>query len=283
MHHEIFVKDVVDRFTARTLESSTLSDLKEILNDVMVSLGYRFFGYCIVEHTALCGGAVKQPAHAICNFPTEWLEHYYSNNYFKDDKVFELCRSRKTPFHWRAELKRSEMTAIQQRIMDHATRSGLVDGYTMPLISRDGEIAIMTGIPDPKRYDPERQRYNESLLYILAHFFHAHALRLVMEAELASTVVGRRRAFLSGRERESVFWISRGKSSWEVAQILGISEKSVECYMDSVKRKLEASNRTQAVVKALLLGLIDSNHETSGFHEQGSPSVDMRMESAVIS
>jgi predicted transcriptional regulator len=55
-----------------------------------------------------------------------------------------------------------------------------------------------------------------------------------------------------------------------VAQILGISEKSVEFYMESVKRKLEAANRTQAVVKALLLGLIDVDHQEASLAEKRS-------------
>ncbi|HBF30146.1 LuxR family transcriptional regulator [Rhizobium sp.] len=282
MHHEIFVNDVLDKFTARIIESSTLHDLRELLSDMTASLGYRFFGYHIIKHTALYDRSNKQPIPGISNVPKEWIEHYRENHYVKDDKVIELCRSRKTPFHWRTELKRSEMTELQQRIMDHAASAELVDGYTMPLMSRDGEIAIMTVIPDHQTYDAEKQRYNENLLYILAQFFHARALRLVMEEELATTV-GRRRAFLSCRERETIFWISRGKSSWEAAQILGISEKSVECYMESVKRKLEAVNRTQAVVKALLLGLIDTDHEALGLEDQSDPAKDLGMRPVVVS
>jgi DNA-binding CsgD family transcriptional regulator len=66
----------------------------------------------------------------------------------------------------------------------------------------------------------------------------------------------RRRSLLSPRESEALTWVARGKSTWEIARILDLSEKSVEFYLDSCKHKLQATNRTQAVVKAIVLGLI---------------------------
>jgi len=40
------------------------------------------------------------------------------------------------------------------------------------------------------------------------------------------------------------------------AEILGLSEHTVNHYLNQVTRKLEAVNRTQAVVKAIRRGLI---------------------------
>ncbi len=124
---------------------------------------------------------------------------------------------------------------------------------TIPLMSKHGEVAMLTVIPHKGAPEPRRSRREDHLLHILAQFFHVHALRIVMEEHLVGNF-GRRRSFLSARERETTLWVSRGKSSWEIAQILGISEKSVEFYMESVKKKLEAVNRTQAVVKPSCLG-----------------------------
>lgn len=283
MYNDISIKDVLANLTARIINASTSDDLKVLLSDVIASLGYRFFGYHIIKHTALYEHCNARQSVGIFSYPESWVKQYIAENYSLDDKVIELCLSRKAPFHWRTELKRSTMTAKQQHIMDEAAQAGLVDGYTLPLVSRDGEIAILTVIPDPQLQNSDRQQYNENLLYVIAQFFHVRALRIVMEEQLASKI-GRRRSFLSGRERETTLWISRGKSSWEVAQILGISEKSVEFYMESVKRKLEAANRTQAVVKALLLGLIDVDHqETSVLEKRSKASAGMDELTAAMS
>lgn len=61
---------------------------------------------------------------------------------------------------------------------------------------------------------------------------------------------------LTDREVECLSWTAAGKTSLEIAEILGLSEHTVNHYLNQVTRKLEAVNRTQAVVKAMRRGLI---------------------------
>jgi DNA-binding CsgD family transcriptional regulator len=65
------------------------------------------------------------------------------------------------------------------------------------------------------------------------------------------------RSPLSRRERECLEWTSAGKTTWEIAAILEISQNTVDGYIASATRKLGAVNRAQAVAEALRRGLID--------------------------
>ena len=56
------------------------------------------------------------------------------------------------------------------------------------------------------------------------------------------------------REREVLTWAAAGKSAWETSAILCISEATVITHLDNIRRKLNASNTTQAVVTALRFG-----------------------------
>ena len=47
-----------------------------------------------------------------------------------------------------------------------------------------------------------------------------------------------------------VRWTSEGKTSAEIAIILGLSEHTVRCYLESARHKLGAANNTHAVNKA---------------------------------
>ena len=47
-----------------------------------------------------------------------------------------------------------------------------------------------------------------------------------------------------------------GKTSVEIAEILTLSEHTINHYLNRATKKLDAVNRTQAVAKALRLGLI---------------------------
>jgi len=61
---------------------------------------------------------------------------------------------------------------------------------------------------------------------------------------------------LNERESDCLTWTARGKSSAEIASILGLSKRTVDFHIDNACRKLGATTRTQAVVKAVAGKLI---------------------------
>jgi DNA-binding CsgD family transcriptional regulator len=61
---------------------------------------------------------------------------------------------------------------------------------------------------------------------------------------------------LTPREQEVLHWASEGKTSQDISVILGISHKTVNLHADNFISKLNASNRTNAVARAIRLNLI---------------------------
>ena len=61
---------------------------------------------------------------------------------------------------------------------------------------------------------------------------------------------------LTLREKQCVKWASAGKTAWETGVILGIKESTVSFFIDQVRVKLNAVNKTEAVAKAIKLNLI---------------------------
>lgn len=57
---------------------------------------------------------------------------------------------------------------------------------------------------------------------------------------------------LTDREKEILSWLMEGKSSWDIGQILSISERTVKFHVNNICIKLNAVNRTHAVAKAIL-------------------------------
>ena len=62
---------------------------------------------------------------------------------------------------------------------------------------------------------------------------------------------------LTPREREVLSWVARGKSAWEIGEILTIAKRTVDEHVQFAMRKLGAANRTQAVAIAIRERLID--------------------------
>lgn len=63
-------------------------------------------------------------------------------------------------------------------------------------------------------------------------------------------------ADLSSRERQVLALLVRGKSNNKIAVELGITEATVKCHVSVILRRLDVSDRTQAVVVALQRGLL---------------------------
>ena len=61
-----------------------------------------------------------------------------------------------------------------------------------------------------------------------------------------------------GRQIEIMRWVHEGKSNIEIGLILGISALTVKNHVQKILRKLNARNRTEAVVIARRKGLLRS-------------------------
>jgi LuxR family transcriptional regulator, quorum-sensing system regulator SinR len=126
-------------------------------------------------------------------------------------------------------------------------------GVGYPLTSRPGRRAclIVQSIGAPEQWRDWRRRNDRDMLS-LAGRFHA------MLVKTAPADVPRRRVktLLTPRECETLAWIAAGKSYWEAAIILGITERTVRYFMANARHKLDVVNNAQAVAEAVWQGLI---------------------------
>jgi DNA-binding NarL/FixJ family response regulator len=58
------------------------------------------------------------------------------------------------------------------------------------------------------------------------------------------------RTDLVQRELETLTWAARGKTSAEIAEILGLSKRTVDFHIERARGKLGVATRVQAVMKA---------------------------------
>jgi DNA-binding CsgD family transcriptional regulator len=61
---------------------------------------------------------------------------------------------------------------------------------------------------------------------------------------------------LTARELETLQWTMEGKTAWEVSRILSISEQTAVRHLNNATHKLGCTNKHQAAIRALRLGLI---------------------------
>lgn len=95
---------------------------------------------------------------------------------------------------------------------------------------------------------PEEPRSRIAIELAVPHLFLAYrGLRYLCSAQPFH---------LTKREYEILNWVKLGKTTWEIAQILAVSESCVNFHIENLKKKLNAVNRCQALATAVANGLI---------------------------
>lgn len=70
-------------------------------------------------------------------------------------------------------------------------------------------------------------------------------------ARVADTAQGQAPVNLTDREIDALTWSARGKTSDEIAQIIGLTKTVVDAHLNQARVKLRATTRTEAVVNAV--------------------------------
>lgn len=109
-----------------------------------------------------------------------------------------------------------------------------------------------TGIPEEHRVILRFDDTSRSFDILVSAVFSStgEIVALMMEGVEANHV-------LNEREKDILTWTARGKTSWEIAVILGISQRTVEWHATQARQKLQANNTIEAVAKAIKSGLIN--------------------------
>ena len=101
---------------------------------------------------------------------------------------------------------------------------------------------------------------SERTYHVLSYFIFclSKAQARIDSAKPGSMACAKRSCRLSPRELTVLQWMKDGKTNWEIARILGLSERTVRFHVGGIFEKLDVTSRTQAVARALGTGLIAS-------------------------
>lgn len=179
------------------------------------------------------------------SYPDDWLEAYRFNNFHLVDPIAQENFRHYGLQYWGDTYQRHK---VDKSFVSTATDFRLVEGYAIGVVNGSRTEGCILSLAGPIKKDPR----HELILNHLAPHLH-QAFRQALCTDKKSRVS----STLSSREKEVLNWIKKGKSSWDISNILAISERTVKFHVDNVMRKLDAVSRIHAVAVALSVGLID--------------------------
>ncbi|HYD97457.1 MAG TPA: LuxR C-terminal-related transcriptional regulator [Noviherbaspirillum sp.] len=219
-------------------------EVKAILASVTEHLGFHYFFYgaqFIVGH--------GQRLHRILtNHPLAQDPKSGTSHWSRLDRFLHHARNKLTPLIWDCE----GYAGIERRsFYKDVTRHGMASGVCFPVHRREGDVGLLSlGLATCNANARNCIRRNLPHGALIANCAHDAMVNIVDKARLALS------SPLTKREYECLKWIAAGKSTWETAQILELSEHGVNHHVRNIMSKFNVNSRHQAVARAVSLGLI---------------------------
>jgi LuxR family quorum-sensing transcriptional regulator LasR len=190
-------------------------------------------------------------AYVNTNFPENWLQWYETKKFREIDPILRHCISSVLPLVWDAK---NFKTSTETQLYEAGCEFGLNQGVTFPVHGPNGEFGYLTLIPGKAFSKNFQQKINSKIAdwSLIRDYVFKSSLRFSPMA----IDEDREETHLTARELECLTLAAEGKSSWEIAEICGCAEATVNFHFTNVRRKFDVNSRQQAIVIAMQSGLI---------------------------
>ena len=194
-------------------------------------------------------GVFERPAASLPSLPSH--EHYEKNSFVYIDPLISSAKANLLPFRWHGEEQINRVGRAQRRVLEEGKAFGIKRGVVIPIHAPGGDFATLALATDDSMKNMEALWQAKKFdLHLIGLYFHAAIWENVLKRKIQPTPA------LTPRELQCLEWSARGKTLWEVSQILGISETTSKTHMQGAMKKLDTFNKTHAVSKAVVHGLI---------------------------
>ena len=202
------------------------------------------------------GNALGDPGNALLlsNHPKGYLDRFVGDGLYRDAPMVRWANENRGVCNWRCideMLQTGNVTAAERRVIDFNRRHGVTAGISISFgalaVRAKGGIGLVV---------PPGMTNDDVDTIWAAHGAEILALCRIAHLRIISLPHPRARAMLSPRQREALEWVAEGKTTLDVAVLMGVSVATVEKHLRLAREALEVENTAQAVAKATMMNQI---------------------------
>lgn len=233
--HELLLKEVS--------ALATQFDILRFLKKVTEQFEMRVF--MVVRAPGPTTSAI-QAASVITSWPAELITKYDQEGLLPNSLAMQHIKTSSLPLPVDVEtLKRDPLDNKRERMIELFRQYHLPRGAVFPVSDPTGDRGGVSFLGD---------RCGLSSYEILQLFMiSTYVFERLYHISRRDQKIGED---LTQREIDCLNWTAAGKTSLEISNILSLSEHTVNHYLNRATKKLDTVNRTQAVAKALRMGII---------------------------
>lgn len=226
-----------ENFVEQSQRLTDIAELKVFFEHAMSEEGFEnHFVGTIVD------GSIAEIAWA--EFPAGHLENYLAEHWDRVDPILEFAARARRPFCWDAVAAQMQFKPAQTALLAECKRIGVHSITVLPIQDPNGHCTII-GVSRRRPEPPDPSRIPVVMAACAQTWWRYSELSgsgLTSHAETSA---------LTSRELEILKWVKHGKNNTQISELTSVSTKTVEYHLGNILKKLDASNRTAAVVIAL--------------------------------
>lgn len=186
--------------------------------------------------------------------PPEYTKLYFSDGFYMRTPLFRWVSTHVGACTWRwvqEALEAGTLPPAEAEAVLQNQRIGVIAGVSISFPGTSNRSKAALGmIADPGMTHDDVDRVwdvHRDAILAVAHMMHLKILQLPL--------VTRRRP-LTDRQREVLEWVADGKTTQDIALIMGVSTAMVEKHLRLAREALDVETTAQAVAKGTLLNSI---------------------------
>jgi Response regulator containing a CheY-like receiver domain and an HTH DNA-binding domain len=238
----MLVNDWREDFMDLVSGCTSANELFNKLIKITLNLGFEFCSYGLKTHSPLA----PTQYFLLSNYPSAWEKKYVAEDYFSQDPTVEHGLTRSIPMRWSAE-QQSQRLAF----WEEARHYNLNHGWCLSSQREYNTIGLLSVSRSGEHISTAELESKETKLMWLTQLAHESMTRF-----FADSPIPEKYKPLTAREKETLKWTAMGKTYVEISIILNIDTRTVKFHLVNSMRKLQASNKAEAAVKASLMGLL---------------------------
>lgn len=181
------------------------------------------------------------------NYPESWKRRYADAGYINMDPTVLHGRQSQKPLVWT-----EKVFSGAPYMWEDAKAHGLCVGWAQSSLDAVGVGGMLTLSRSSEPLSIKELEAQELKMRWLVNIAHI-SLSRALSSKQTEFQYGK----LTGREVEMLQWTADGKSAQDIADILSISKNTVDFHIKNAIGKLHSANKTAAVVRAAMLGLLN--------------------------
>jgi DNA-binding CsgD family transcriptional regulator len=227
-------------------------DLVPIIDAITQGLGFDTFT-CTVSMSVRPN--CESMLYVFTTVPAEWVAIYDQRSFIEVDPRVQTLLEVPLPMVWDRESLRGKSPKVDEFLemgLPYGLGSGVAVGFYDP---RGHAVFVAFNSKIPKLDAGRRASIFRNLgdILIFGHLFFEMFAASIVEEQHHPRSHG---APLSQRERTCLGMAARGLTSDDIARRLGITPRTVQFHFDSIRSKLGAATRHEAIAKAAQAGLL---------------------------